>query len=112
MNQGYKFPEGSLSNRDNVRGPIQFERESQPSIWKDCFSSSTDPSIFTSIVPVLLDWSSRTSWVFSAKNSRSHFLPQSTMSHRSDSSSDANSSCCHRSDAWSHLEQRVYGAMA
>ena len=29
------------------------------------------------------------------------------MSHRPDPSSEANSSCCHRSDAWSHLEYRV-----
>ena len=32
------------------------------------------------------------------------FQPQSTVSRRSDSSSKANSSCCHRSDAWSRLE--------
>ena len=37
--------------------------------------------------------------VFPAFKSTSHFLPQSTVSHRSNSSSEANSSCCHRSDA-------------
>ena len=35
-------------------------------------------------------------------------MPQSRVSLRSDSTSEANSSCCHRSDdAWSHLEWRV-----
>ena len=31
-------------------------------------------------------------------------MPQSTVSHRLDSSSGATCSCCHRSDNWSHLE--------
>ena len=105
-NQGSNVLGGSLSNRDNVRVPIQFRREEKvnPSILKDDFSSRTNPSIFTSIAPVLLDRSNETSWVFPALKSTSHFLPQSTVSRRSDSSSEDNSSCCHRSDAWSHLE--------
>ena len=106
-NQSSNFLGGSLSNRDNVRVPIQFRRESQPYILKDDFSSRTNPSIFTSIEPLLLDQSNETSWVFPALKSTSHFLPQSTVSCRSDSSSEANSSFCHRSDAWSHLEYRV-----
>ena len=36
------------------------------SILKDDFSSRTDPSIFTSIEPLLLDLSNETSWVFPA----------------------------------------------
>ena len=36
---------------------------------------------------------------FPSLKSASHFLPQSTVSRRSDSSSEANSSCCHSSDA-------------
>ena len=43
------------------------------------------------------------SWVFPALKSTSHFLLQSILSRRSDSSSEANSSRCHRSDVWSHL---------
>ena len=58
-------------------------------------------------VPVLLDWSNNTSRVFQALKSTSHLLRQSTVSDRSDSSSKANYSCCHRSDAWSHFELRV-----
>ena len=53
----------------------------------------TDPSIFTSIEPVLLDKSNETSWVFPVLQSTSHFLSQSTVS-------------C-RSDAWAHLKQGV-----
>ena len=32
MNQSSNFPGGSFSNRDNVRVPIQFRRESQPQV--------------------------------------------------------------------------------
>ena len=98
-NQGCNFLGGSFSNRANVRAPIQFRRERQLQHLK-----KTDPFIFTSIAPVLLDWSNETSWVFPTLKSTSNFLPQSAVSRRSDSSSEANSSCCHRSDAWSHLE--------
>ena len=58
-----------------------------PSILKDDVSSRTGTSIFTSIAPVLLDWSNETSWAFPALKSASHFLFQSTVSFRSDSSS-------------------------
>ena len=40
---------------------------------------------------------------FTALKPTSNFLPQSGASYRSDSSPEANSSCCHRSDARSHL---------
>ena len=95
-NQGSNFLGGSFTNRDNIRTPFQFRRESQPSILKNEFSSRTDPFI---LAPVLLDWSNETSWVFLALKSTSHFLPQSTVSRRSDSSSEASSSYCHRLDA-------------
>ena len=36
MNQGSNFLGGSFSNRDNVRSPIQFRRESQPQHLKRC----------------------------------------------------------------------------
>ena len=64
------------------------EEKVNPIILKDDFSSRTDPSIFTSITPVLLDWSIETSSVFPALKSTSHFLPQSTVFCRSDSSSE------------------------
>ena len=60
-NQRFNFLGGSFKNRDNVRAPIKFRRESQPSILKHDFLSRTEPSIFTSIVHVLLDQSNETS---------------------------------------------------
>ena len=107
-NQGSNFFGSTFSNWDNVRAPIKFRRESQPpppSILTDDFSAVTDPSIFTSIALVLLDQSNETSWVFPAFKSTSHLLPQSLVSRSSDSCSEANSSCCHRSDTWSHLSR-------
>ena len=86
---------------------IHFTREGQSQHLKDYFSSRTVPSIFTSIEPVSLDQSNKTSWVFLALKSTRHFLPQSTVFCRSDSSSETNSSCYYISDAWSHLELRV-----
>ena len=65
------------------------EEKASPSILKDDYSSRLDPSIFTSVAPALLDQSNETSWVFPAMNSTSHYLPQSTLSFRSDSSSEA-----------------------
>ena len=56
INQGSNFVGSSFSNKDNVRAPIQFWRESQPQHLKDYFFSRADPSMFTSIAPVLLDW--------------------------------------------------------
>ena len=55
-NQGLNFLGGSFSNRDDLGGAlIQIEGESHPQHFKNDFSSKTDPSIFTSIAPVLLD---------------------------------------------------------
>ena len=45
-NQGSNFLGGSFSNRDNVRAPIQFRRESQPqqeSKFRHNFQDSLDP---------------------------------------------------------------------
>ena len=44
---------------------MKFRRESNPKILKDEFFSRTDPSIFISIAPVLLDWLNETSRIFS-----------------------------------------------
>ena len=87
-----------------IRAPIQFRKDRQRQHLKRCFFWRTDPSIFTSIAPVLLDWSNETSWVFPVLKSTSHLLPQSRVSSRSDSSSEVNSTCCYRLDTWSHLE--------
>ena len=109
-NQGSNFLGGTFSNRENVRAPSRFKTKVNPSNLKDKFSSKTDPFTFTSIAPVLLDVIrpvKQTSQLFPALKSTNHFLPQSTVSPRSDSISEANCSCCNRSDAWLHLEYRV-----
>ena len=93
MNQGTNFLRGSFSNRHNVRVPIQFRRENTPTILKDYFYSRIEPSIFTSVAPDLLNGLKETSLVFPALKSTNHLLPQSSMSHSSDSSSEAISSC-------------------
>ena len=58
-NQSYNFLGDSFSNTENVRAAIQL-KEVKPSILKD-FLSRTDPSIFTSIAPALLDQSKKAS---------------------------------------------------
>ena len=63
------------------------EETDNPSILKNYFSSRTNPSIFISIAPVLLDQSNETSWVFPKLKSASLFLPLFKVSSRSDSSS-------------------------
>ena len=75
------------------------EEKVNPSILKGDFSSRTDQSTFKLVAPVLLDQSNKTNSVFLASKLTNHFLPQSSVSCRSDSSSEVNSSCCHRSDA-------------
>ena len=56
-NQSSNSLEGSFSSRDNVTTVIQFRRERQTEHFENDFSSRKDPSIFTSIGPVLLDQS-------------------------------------------------------
>ena len=81
-NQGSNFLGGSFSNGDNVRAQIQFRREIQLQHLIRWFFLKNKPIIFTSITPVLSDWSNKTSWVFSALKSTRHFVPQSTVSCR------------------------------
>ena len=101
MNRGSNFLGDSFSNRVRaVRAPIQFRRESQYQHLKRWFFFKKRPIHFyinsTSVTrPV-----KQNQLIFPALKSRSHFLPQSTVSHRSNSSSEANSSYCHTSDAW------------
>ena len=98
-NQGSSFLRDSFSNRENVKAPIQFRKESQPKHLKRLFLIKNRPIYFHINSTMLLDWSNETSRVFLALKSTSHFLPWSTVPHRSDLSSEVNSSYCHRSDA-------------
>ena len=102
-NQSYNFAGGTFSSRDKIRNPIKFRRENQSlKDLKTLFFLKNRPihfyiTCYASIAPVLSDWSNKTSWGFPALKSTSHFQPLSTGSNRSDSSSEANSSFCHRS---------------
>ena len=93
------FLEAVLAIETMLEPQSNLEEKVNPSILKDDFSSRKDPSSFKTIV--FLDRSNETSVVFPALKPTSHFLPQSTAFRRSDSGSEANSSCCHRSDATS-----------
>ena len=92
-NPGSNFLGGSFSNREMQEPQSNLQEKVNPCFLRDYFSSTTAQSIFTSTAPVLLDQSNETSWVFPALKSTSLFMPWSTMSRRSDSSSEANSSC-------------------
>ena len=92
-NQGSDFLRGSFSNRDNVRSPIQFRRESQPQHLKRCFILKNRPIHFHINSTSVFRPVKRNQLSFSSIEITSHFLPQSTVSRRSDSSSEANSSC-------------------
>ena len=46
MNQGSNFFGGSFSNRDNLRVPIQFRRESQPQHQDDFPREKTQPFLY------------------------------------------------------------------
>ena len=99
MNQGSNFLGGSFSNRDNVRTPIKFGRESQPQHLKRLFFLNKRSIHFHINSASVIRPVKQNKFSFPVLKSTSHFLPQSTVSRRSDSSSVANSSCCHRSDA-------------
>ena len=104
-NQASNFLRGSFSIRENVRAPIQFRRESQPQNLKIWIFLKDRPIHFhmnaTSVVR-LVKWNQLS--FFKIEISTSEFLSQFSVSCRSDSNSEVSSGCCHRSDAWSHLE--------
>ena len=60
MNQGSNFLAGFLVIEIMQECQSNLKEKDNPSILKEDFSSGTDPSIITSIVPVLFDWSNKT----------------------------------------------------
>ena len=100
-NQGFNFLEGSFSNRDNVRAPIQFRRECHPQHLKRWYFLKNRPLYFHIHSTSVIRQANRNQ--LSLPGIESNFQLQFTVFGRSDSSSEANPSCCHRSDAWSHL---------
>ena len=102
--QGSNFLGGSFSNGDNVIARIEFRKECQPQLLKRWFFLKNRSIHFhinnTSVIrPV-----KQNQLHFASIEINNHFLPQSTVPHRSDSSSEDNSSYSNRSDVWSHLE--------
>ena len=102
-NQGSNFLGDIFNNGYNVRALIQFRRESQLKHLKRLFSLRNRPTHFfinsTSVIRQLKrNQLSLCSIKINESKLISHLLPQSTVSHRSHSSSEANSSCYHRSD--------------
>ena len=67
------------------------------------FAPRADSSVFTSLVAESSDQSNEARWLLPALKSTSHFLPQSVISIRPDSSLEAKSVCCHKSETWSLL---------
>ena len=101
-NQGSNFLGGSFSNRDSVRVPIQFRRESQPHHLKTFFLKNrpihfhiNSTSVIRQVKQDQLSFSS----IEINKPLLANFLPQSTVPCRSDLNSEAHSSCCHILDA-------------
>ena len=105
-NQGSNFLGGSFSNRDNVRAPIQFRTERQPQHLKSWFFLKNGSIHFhinsTSVIRSVKQF------FFPALKSTDDFLPQSTVSGRSNLILAAISVYCYRSDTWSDLQSREY----
>ena len=76
MNQGSNFLEGSFRNRDNVRAPIQFRKESQLHYLKRLFFLKNRSIQFhinsTSAISLVKE-------IRLALKPESHFLPQSSV---------------------------------
>ena len=104
-NQGYHFLDGSFRNGDIVIAPMQFRRERQSSEEKDRSSEDKTWKILSLeqihpfhinstkvIIPVKRNKLS----FLPPLNSTSLFLPQPTVSRRSEPTSEDNSSCCQK----------------
>ena len=96
-NQGSNFLGDKCSNRDNVRAPINPKIICEPQHLKWWFFLKKRPIHFhinSNNVVRPIKWSQ----VIFSLNEINKLVPtQSTVSYRSDSSSEANSSCCYRS---------------
>ena len=84
-NQSFNFLRCNFSNRDNLRAPFQFKREGQLQHLKRLFFLKNRLINFYINRTIFIRPSNETSWVFPALKSSSHCVPQSKVSHRSDS---------------------------
>ena len=107
-NQGSNFLGDNFCNGDNVTAPIQFRREWQSHHIKRWFFVKNRPIQFhinsTRVARLLKRNKLNLASIANHSISTSHFLNQSTVSRKSHSNSEANSSCCQKLDAWSYLE--------
>ena len=85
--------------RDNVRVSFQNGRESQSQHFKILFFLKNRPVHFHINSTNVIRLVKQNQLSFPALKSTRHFLLESTVSHRSDLSSETNSSCCHILDA-------------
>ena len=99
INQGSSIFGSSFSNRDNVKASIQFRREREPQHLKGwSFLKNRAIHLHINSMSVIRPVKQDQHW-----NQQATSYP-SLVSCRSDSSSEANSSCWHRSTSWSHLK--------
>ena len=106
-NQGSNFLGGSFSNRNNVRASIQFGRERQPQHLKRRIFLKNRPIHFHINSTSLIRLIKQNQLSFSSIEINKPIPAPIHSVSDSDSSSEANSSCCHRSDASSHSDYIV-----
>ena len=94
--QSSNFRKGSFSSRDNVEPKYNLQEKDNPSIATNDFSSRIVPCLVR--MNQLAESSNETNCVFLPLKLKSLFLPQCTVPHMSGSSSEANSSCYHKSN--------------
>ena len=106
MNQGSHFLKSSFSNRDSVRAPIQFrrERQSQHHFFKKMILLQEQIHPFLHQQHQSSKLFKRTKLSFSSIEINNPLLAPIYSVHRLNSSSEANSSCCHKSFTRSYLE--------
>ena len=94
-----QFSQRQFKHQRQCESPNSIQKRMRiPASLKDDFASRRDLFIFTSITPQLFEWLNETRSVFPALRPTGFFLTQSMASRRSDSSSEANSSCCLKSE--------------
>ena len=83
----------------SIRPPIYIKGENQPQHLKRRFFHKNRPILFHINSTGVITLVKQNLLSFSSTEIKSHFLPQSTVSCRTDSRAEVNSNCCHRSDA-------------
>ena len=87
-----------------IKAPIRFRRLRQSLHLKKLLFFKSRSIYFQIDNTRIIRPIKRKELTFSPLKSTRKFLPQSLVSHMSDSSPEADSSCCHTSETWLHLE--------